>query len=51
MKLNIKTILVIGDEQIVRELLTEVLTDEGFNVLTAKGGFEGFHIYEKNAGK
>lgn len=46
-----KTILVIDDEQIVRELLTEILTDEGFEVLTAKDGFEGFHTYEKHSDK
>lgn len=38
------TILVIDDQPGIRRLLTEVLQDEGYNVLTANNGYEGIRI-------
>ncbi|MDX9752873.1 MAG: response regulator [bacterium] len=43
-----KTILVIDDEQYLRELYEAELTQEGFNVLLAKDGFEGISLCEQN---
>ena len=38
------TILVIDDQPGIRRLLTEVLQDEGYNVLTAANGYEGIQV-------
>ncbi len=35
-----RSILVVDDEAIIRDLMTEILTDEGFNVVAAPGGSE-----------
>ena len=42
------TILVVDDEQSVRDITREVLTDQGFNVLVAKDGREGLEIFEEH---
>ena len=36
-----KTVLVVDDEFAVAELLSDLLTDEGYHVVTAAGGKEG----------
>lgn|GEM_PF-81335 len=38
------TILVIDDQPGIRRLLTEVLQDEGYNVITAANGYEGIQV-------
>jgi two-component system response regulator (stage 0 sporulation protein F) len=42
-----KTILVVDDEEQIRFLLTEELTEEGFQVLTAADAIEALKIIEK----
>ncbi len=37
-------ILIIDDEASIREVLTDILEDEGYEVLTAKDGIEGLHM-------
>ena len=39
-----KTILVVDDEKDIRDALSTILTDEGFNVLTAADGDEGLKM-------
>ncbi len=41
-----ETILVVDDEEIVRDLASEVLSSQGYTVMTAKDGLEALHIYE-----
>lgn len=41
------TILVIDDEDMLRSLLTEMLTDSGFKVIVASNGLEAIEIYQK----
>ncbi|MCL5266605.1 MAG: PAS domain S-box protein [Bacteroidetes bacterium] len=43
-----ETILVIEDEEMLRELAYEVLTSKGYNVITASDGEEGISVYERN---
>jgi Response regulator containing CheY-like receiver, AAA-type ATPase, and DNA-binding domains len=38
------TILVIDDQPGIRRLLTEVLQDEGYHVITAANGYEGIQV-------
>lgn len=38
------TILVIDDQPGIRRLLTEVLQDEGYKVVTAQNGYEGIQV-------
>lgn len=40
------TILVIDDEVIIRELLSDILKSQGYRVLTAENGKEGIKIYK-----
>jgi CheY-like chemotaxis protein len=42
------TILVVDDEIIIRELLTDILKSRGYRVLTAENGREGVALYKKN---
>ncbi|MDI6802542.1 MAG: PAS domain S-box protein [Bacteroidota bacterium] len=42
-----RTILVIDDEDMLRSLLTEMLTDSGYKVLVASNGLEAIEIYQK----
>ena len=43
------TILIIEDEKILRETLTDILEINGYNVLQAKDGEEGVEIYTQTA--
>ncbi|MFZ1081636.1 MAG: PAS domain S-box protein [Candidatus Kryptoniota bacterium] len=42
------TILVVEDEAALRELLTEYLSDKGFNVVAASNGEEGLELFESH---
>lgn len=41
-----KRILVVDDEEVIRVLLSEILTDEGFEIVTASGGREAIDYIE-----
>ncbi|OEU49036.1 MAG: hypothetical protein BA861_04945 [Desulfobacterales bacterium S3730MH5] len=41
-----ETILVVDDEEIVRDLATEVLSSHGYRVMPAKDGLEALHVYK-----
>jgi signal transduction histidine kinase len=41
---NFETVLVVEDEQIVRELVCEVLIDQGYNVICAPDGLEALRV-------
>lgn len=43
-----RTILVVDDEDMLRLLLTEMLTDSGYKVLVASNGLEAIEIYQKH---
>ena len=45
---NRKTVLIVDDETLIREMLKEYLEDEGYTVITAADGKEALHIYERN---
>ncbi len=47
--MNNKMILVVDDEQNVRQLICKVLEKEGFAVLTACSGREGLELFHKNS--
>ena len=42
------SLLVIDDEEIIRVLLTEILTEDGYQVTTAKDGIEGVELLKQN---
>jgi DNA-binding response OmpR family regulator len=42
-----KKVLIIDDETNLRKLYQAELTDEGYNVVVAKDGFEGLQLCEK----
>ncbi len=42
-------ILIIDDEASIREALTDILEDEGYEILTAKDGIEGLHMMKTEA--
>ncbi len=42
-----KLILLVDDEEIVREAISEVLIDEGYKVITAKDGQEAIDLAQK----
>lgn len=44
-----KSILVVDDETYTRELLEMLLGDEGYNVKTAKDGFEAIDVIKKSS--
>lgn len=44
-----ETILVAEDEEVIRDLLTEMLSDEGYNVLVAEDGKKALDIYSKKS--
>jgi CheY-like chemotaxis protein len=46
-----ETILLVEDEEGVRELMRESLTRAEYTVLSARDGIEGLALYEKHAGK
>ncbi len=41
-------ILVVDDEEIVRELAKEILTQRGYEVILAEDGIEGISLYQRN---
>ncbi|MFL6588814.1 MAG: ATP-binding protein [Chthoniobacterales bacterium] len=41
---NFETVLVVEDEDIVRELVCEVLEDQGYNVICARDGMEAMNV-------
>jgi signal transduction histidine kinase len=41
---NFETVLVVEDEEIVRELVCEVLEDQGYNVLCSRDGIEALNL-------
>ena len=43
-----ETILVIDDEEVLRKLMKQVLTINGYNVITAENGEKGLEIYKKD---
>jgi PAS domain S-box-containing protein len=43
-----RTILVVDDEEIIREITSEVLRQSGYRVLTAESGEQGLSIYRDN---
>jgi DNA-binding NtrC family response regulator len=45
------TILVIDDEDIIRNLLETILTKLGYNVLLAKDGLDGIQLYKEHSNK
>ena len=48
---NFETVLVVEDEDIVRELVCEVLEDQGYNVLCAPDGIEAMRVAEDYDGE
>jgi signal transduction histidine kinase len=47
---NYETVLVVEDEDIVRELVCEVLEDQGYNVMCARDGIEALNMAEQYDG-
>ncbi len=45
---DVVRLLVIDDEEIIRILLTEILTEDGYRVTTAKDGIEGVELLKQN---
>ena len=45
---DVMSLLVIDDEEIIRVLLTEILTEEGYQVTTARDGIEGVELLKQN---
>ncbi|MBB6732361.1 response regulator transcription factor [Cohnella zeiphila] len=43
-----KTILIVEDQQVLREIMKEYLTDEGYRVLEAGDGSRALEIFEKD---
>lgn len=41
-------ILVVDDEDIVREMAKDMLESQGYEVMTARNGFEGVEVYEQH---
>jgi signal transduction histidine kinase len=48
---NFETVLVVEDEEIVRELVCEVLEDHGYNVICAPDGIEALRVAEDYDGQ
>lgn len=48
---NFETVLVVEDEDIVRELVCEVLEDQGYNVLCARDGIEALNLADNYDGE
>lgn len=46
-----KNVLVIDDSKLIRSLLRDVLTDNGYNVTLANDGNHGYQEYTKNPSK
>lgn len=45
------TILVVDDEELIRETLTEILKNAGYQILTGENGVEGLEVYKKYSDK
>ena len=45
-----ETILIVEDEEMLRDLVEALLVSKGYVVLTARDGDEGVHIYEEHGG-
>jgi CheY-like chemotaxis protein len=45
-----KTVLVVDDEEIVRNLIARMLSEDGYRVLTASDGFEALRILAQPVG-
>jgi DNA-binding NtrC family response regulator len=43
-----KTILIIDDEEMIRDLARDILEMQGYTVLSAKDGIEGMTVYKEN---
>jgi two-component system, cell cycle sensor histidine kinase and response regulator CckA len=43
-----KTILVVEDEELLRELLVIILEENGYDVLSARDGIEAYEMYVRN---
>jgi CheY-like chemotaxis protein len=43
-----KTILVVDDEEVIRYIITRILTEDGYRVLTARDGVEALRILEQS---
>ena len=48
---NFETVLVVEDEEIVRELVCEVLEHQGYNILCARDGIEALNLAEDYDGE
>ena len=48
---SVATILLVDDEECVREIISEVLAESGYRVLEAKDGAEGLSLYQKHQAK
>jgi two-component system, cell cycle sensor histidine kinase and response regulator CckA len=46
-----ETLLIVDDEEVIRQLGADILEDVGYKVLVAKGGEEGTEIYRRNKKK
>jgi CheY-like chemotaxis protein len=46
-----ETVLVVDDEETIRELVKDILEEIGYSVLTAGNGFEAVEIYRERIGK
>jgi two-component system, cell cycle sensor histidine kinase and response regulator CckA len=46
-----ETILIVDDESYMREIMEEILSTSGYQVLTARDGIEGLAIFESNIGR
>ncbi|HZY09813.1 MAG TPA: PAS domain S-box protein [Bacteroidota bacterium] len=46
-----ETLLIVEDEDMLLDLLTEVLQNHGYKVLTARDGLEAIRVYERNMDK
>lgn len=45
------TILVVDDEELIRETLTEILKNAGYQILTGENGVEALEVYKKHRDK
>ncbi len=43
------TILIIDDEEMIRDLVRDILEMQGYTIISAKDGIEGIEVYRKNA--
>ncbi|MBP1996744.1 response regulator transcription factor [Paenibacillus eucommiae] len=43
-----KTILIVEDQQVLREIMKEYLLDEGYRVLEASGGSQALELFQEN---